>query len=57
MEDRTFDKYTGAIHHEDEFNMENNLLYVTPETYPVYNMDNQYIGMVYCNDFEPIDEI
>ena len=57
MEDRAFDKYTGVICHEDEFDMYNNLLYVTSETYPLYDMDNKYIGMLYTGIFEPVDEI
>ena len=57
MEDRAFDKYTGEIYHEDELDMYNNLLYVAPETYPLYDMDNKYIGMLYAGIFEPVDEI
>lgn len=57
MEDRAFDKYTGKIYHEDDFDMYNALQYITTTAYPLYDMDGIYIGMIYANEFEPVDEI
>ena len=51
MEDRAFDKYTGEICHEDDFDACNDVLYITDITYPLYDMDYKYIGMIYFNEF------
>ena len=52
-----FNIYTGELVDESLFNDENDLLYVTWATWPLYDINNDYMGITRLGEFIPLDEI
>ena len=52
-----FDIHTGELVSGSLFDWENDLFYVTSDTWPLYDINNKYMGLTREGKFISLDEI